>query len=151
MNYESISLWIAVASLVVSVAAAWIAQSSLSQAKLVAERDQRDWKQRKWFDLYFTASEFHDSLAHFQALYDESAVEAREFQRDRNELMFLLRRMYSMAVVFPQDPAITALMKCAIGLREPAQALSAERLHKFSDAVEGLRQKALVTDTAVLG
>ena len=60
MNYESMSLWVAVASLIVAITALLvaiganrIAESSLSQAKQVADRDQRDWRQRKWFDLYF--------------------------------------------------------------------------------------------------
>jgi hypothetical protein len=125
-------------------------RGSLSQAKQVAESEQRDWKQRKWFDLYFKASEVCDSFEHFQAIYDSSSLGTEEFVRHRNELMFHLRRMFSMAVVFPQDSAIAALMKCAVGLKDPAQVLSKDRLKKFSDAVEGLREKALVRDPSVL-
>ena len=69
MNYDSVSLWIAVASFVVSIAACLIAWSSLSQAKQVAGRDRKDWKQRKWFDLYFSASEIYDSLDRFSCAY----------------------------------------------------------------------------------
>ncbi len=55
VNYESFSLGVSLASLLISVAAVWIAKSSLSQAKQVADRDREDWRQRKWFDLPWTA------------------------------------------------------------------------------------------------
>ncbi len=164
MNYESASLWIAVASaaialvsLFVSVVATRIAKSSLviadsslTQAKEVADRELRDWRQTKWFDLYFAISEFRDSLEHFQTQYDASDLETFNFGKDRNALMFLFRRLASMAVVFPRDPAIDALRTCIEGFSEPAESLSKVRLAKVGDAVEGLRQKALV-HPAVLG
>ena len=46
MTQESVSLTVGIISLLVAVAAAWLAQSSLSQAERVADRDQKDWKQR---------------------------------------------------------------------------------------------------------
>jgi len=164
MKYEAANFWIAVtsaatalASLFVSLVATRVAKSalviadsSLAQAKEVADRELRDWRQMKWFDLYFAASEFRDSLEHFQARYDAASVGTVNFVKDRNDLMFLFRRVASMAMVFPQHPAIDALASSAKGFREPAQSLSAERLAIVDDAVEGLRQKALV-NPAVLG
>lgn len=44
------SLLIATASLAVSLTSAFIAKASLSQAKLRAARDQREWRERKWID-----------------------------------------------------------------------------------------------------
>jgi hypothetical protein len=148
-NPDSLSLWIAVASLLVSLAATWVAANSLFQAKRVADRDLRDWRQRKWFDLYLEASEVGTSIERFQATYDDSSLGTETFLRDRNELMILLRRMYSKASVFPQNPEVIALMKCAIGNRDVSRVLSKEFLTKFGDAIEGLRLNALV-DTTVL-
>jgi hypothetical protein len=150
VNSESVSLWVSVASLVVSLAATWVARSSLSQAQQVADRDQRDWRQRKWFDLYFKASEVCDSFEHFQAIYDISSMGTEGFVKERNELMMRLRRMFAMAAVFPQNSTIAALMKCAIGLKDPVEVLSRERLKKLGDAVEGLRERAFVKDASVL-
>jgi hypothetical protein len=41
MNFESVSLWIAVASSLISMAAVWIVKSSLFLAKQAAERDRK--------------------------------------------------------------------------------------------------------------
>ena len=94
MNYESISLWVAVASLIVAITALFvaiganrIAKSSLSQAKQVADRDQRDWRQRKWFDLYFKTNQAYDFLERFQVLYENppsGASGVEEARRDWN-------------------------------------------------------------------
>jgi len=149
MNYESVSLFVAVASFLTSVAAVWIGKSSLSQAKQVAERDRKDWQQRKWFDLYFQASETYHSLEHFQTLYDTGSESTAECVMGRNELMFLFRKMYAIAVVFPRNSVIDALASCADGLERPEEVFSRARLQKMFDAVEGLRQKALVNATVL--
>jgi len=47
--------FVAVASLVGSLVALAIAKSTLTLAKQVAEHEQRDWMQRKWFDLFDAA------------------------------------------------------------------------------------------------
>jgi hypothetical protein len=47
VSYKSVAIAIAIASLLTSGVAAFIARSALSQAKRVADRDQNDWKQRK--------------------------------------------------------------------------------------------------------
>jgi O-acetylhomoserine/O-acetylserine sulfhydrylase-like pyridoxal-dependent enzyme len=56
-----LSILLSVASLLLSLAATFIAGSSLSQARQVADRDKRDWKQRKWYDLYFQLSETYET------------------------------------------------------------------------------------------
>src|SRR5229473_5734568 len=73
MTRESVSIMIEVISLLAALAAVWVARSSLSQAQRVADRDQRDWRQRKWFDLYFKADEAYDALDRFQVLYPGSS------------------------------------------------------------------------------
>src|SRR5215469_5500814 len=108
---ESVSVGLAAASLVVSIAAAWIARSSLSQAKQVADRDRRDWKQRKWFDLYLKANEAYDALDRLQTLYAEGvATGTEEFGRDWNNVILLFRELHTMATVFPKNSAIDELL-----------------------------------------
>lgn len=144
INYEAVTLLVAVASFLASLAAVWISKSSLSQAGQVAERDRKDWQQRKWFDLYFQASDTCHSLEHFQTLYETGSLSTAECVADRNALMFRFRKMYAIAVVFPRNSVIDALASCADGLENPEEVLSKARVQKMFDAVEGLRLKALV-------
>jgi hypothetical protein len=149
MSYDSISLAVAIASLLAAGAAAWVARSSLSQAKQVADRDKKDWKQRKWFDLYFKAGEAYDALDRFQTMYP-SGWNTVEFERDWNDLIRTVRSVHTMALVFPKNPAIDAFLSATGEFKDPKEALSKDRLAKIFDAVEGLRQNALV-DPSVLG
>ncbi|HXP78897.1 MAG TPA: hypothetical protein VN976_03250 [Verrucomicrobiae bacterium] len=157
MNYESISLWVAVASLALSVAACLIAWSSLRQAKQVAERDRKDWKQRKWFDLYFAASGVYDDLDRFQGQYvftrTGAGVQSVPGQRntDLSDLMASIRKVHAMAAVFPKTQAITDLFNATAAFKETdKEVTSRDRLKKIGDAVEGLRQQALLVDKSVL-
>ena len=75
--YESATFWltvvgtlVAVASPVGSLVALAIAKSTLTLAKQVAEYEQRDWMQRKWFDLFDAAENFRTLLERFQVKYD---------------------------------------------------------------------------------
>jgi hypothetical protein len=156
LNYESatflatvVGTVVAVASLVGSLVALAIAKSSLSLAKQVAEQERRDWKQRKWFDLYFQASEFYDHLDRFQTVYEHKVIRDAEDTKDWNELMFFIRRAHNMAAVFPKTPAIDELFAATAVFSDQREAVSKERLAKIANAVHGLREKALV-DTTVL-
>ena len=156
MNYE---LWVAVSSLAVATAALFvavaanqIAKSSLSLAKQVADRDQRDWRQRKWFDLYFKTNQAYDSLERFQALYEVMPLDSsglEECRRDWNTLMFLIRELHAMAVVFPKNAAIDELFASTAVFKNPEEALSKARLEKIGKATDAIRQQALV-EPAVL-
>ena len=153
LNYESVTLWIALASLAVSIAACLIAGSSLSQAKQVAERDRKDWKQRKWFDLFLGASEVYDYLDRFQAQYDAMSptlYNIPEFERDFTDLMFRIRRVHAMAAVFPKNPIVTELFDATAAFKDKKEAVSKGRLTKVSNAVEGLREQAKLWDASVL-
>ncbi len=141
-NYESAALVVAVASLVVAGAALWFAGRSLGLAKM-------DWRQRKWFELYFNASEFCDALEHFQTQHDSTSLNTNDGKKDFNDLIFLVRKAFHMALVFPRNPVVTNVLLSTAVFKDPVEALSKERLQKISDAVEDLRQKALV-DTGVL-
>ncbi len=159
MNYEAVSLWVAVVSLVVAAAsfvvsliAIRVAKSSLLQTEQVAERGKRDWKQMKWFDLYFAASEACDSLEHFQKRHGTYPAGLRWNNPDIiggfNELMFHFRRVGSLAMVFPKSPAIDRLI-ASVKFADHDEAFSTCRLSEISNAVEDMRMKALV-HTSVL-
>ena len=144
-----VSLLIPLVALLVSIAATWVAWSSLSQAKQVADRDGRDWKQRTWFDLYFKACDFYDALEHFQSQHDSTSLATVDGTKDFNSLMFLVRRVHNMALVFPQNPVIRSLLLSSAVFENPVEALSKGRLNKISAAVDGLREKARI-DTSIL-
>jgi hypothetical protein len=150
--YDLVSLFVSIAALLVGAAAAWIAASSLSQAKKVAEGERRDWKQRKWFDLYLKADEAYDALDHFQTIYPDASSGgwgSTEWEGRWNELMRVMRTVNRMAVAFPKDSAIDDLFNATAGFTSTDAALSKERLAQLLNAVEGLRQKAL-TNQAIL-
>jgi len=141
ISFESVSLVIALASLLASVAATLIAKSSLSQAKQVADRDERDWRQRKWADMYLKADETYDGLDRFRVLSDSWDTEERE--REWNDLMRLIRGAHAMAVVFPENPAVDAFLSCTKVFKDQTT-VSKDRLSKVFDAVELIRERARV-------
>ena len=97
--YESATFWLTVVGTVVAIAslvALAIAKSTLTLAKQVAEHEQRDWMQRKWFDLYDAAENFRTLLERFQVRYDRNLA-TKEFEDDAHELTFAARRMIRFA------------------------------------------------------
>ena len=144
ITYESVSVVVAVASLVLSVIATLVAKSSLSQARRVADRDQRDWRQRKWADMYLKADETYDALDRFHVLSDSWDTEEQE--REWNDLMRLIRGAHAMGVVFPQNPAVGAFLS-ATAVFKDEKTVSDNRLSKVLDAVEQIRQRALLPAT----
>src|ERR1700682_5897966 len=110
--YESATFWltvvgtvVAIASLAGSLVALAIAKSTLILAKQVAEHEQRDWMQRKWFDLFAAGENFRTLLERFQVKYDRKLA-TKEFEDDAHELTFAARRTLRFASVFPQNPSI---------------------------------------------
>jgi hypothetical protein len=147
IGLEMASLIVSIASLLAGIAAVCIARSSLFQARQVAEREQKEWKQRKWFDLYFKADEAYDALDHFRVKYPSSSSPewgSVQWEKDWNDLMRVMRTVNRMAVVFPKDAATDALIASTAVFSDPVEALSKDRLQKLLDAGEELRQKALV-------
>jgi hypothetical protein len=137
ITYELISFVIAVASLVLSAAAALIAKSSLSQAKQVADRDQMEWRQRKWADMYLKANETYDSLDRFRVLSASWSTE--DWEREWNDLMRVIRGAHAAAVVFPKNPAVDSFLSSTAVFKDE-RTVSEERLSKVFDAVELIRQ-----------
>ena len=57
--------------------------------------------------------------------------------------MFLIRRLHSMAMVFPKHPAIDKLVK-ATSFDMPADAVEEWRLKLFLEAVQDMREMAVL-------
>jgi hypothetical protein len=143
--------WVSFASLLVSSAAVLIARNTLSQAKKVAERERRDWAQRKWFDLYFQMNDTYDFLDEFRtnrrgmppSSWDADAIQ------DWNHLMRLIRKVHAMAMVFPKNQVIDKLISATAVFSEKQEALSVYRLKTIQDILDDIRIKALI-DSSVL-
>ncbi len=153
VSHEFISLLVATASLFASVAAVLIAKSSLSQAKQVAARDQEDWKQRKWFDLYCEADEAYDALDRFQVLYpnpQSPGWDTAEMQRESHNLMRIMRTVHRYAGVFPVNPEVSALCDATAVFGNMDEATSKARLSKLFDALDGIQRKARIKNMSVL-
>lgn len=143
------------------------AKESLKHAKDVADRAHDDWAQQKWFDLFFKASFAKCTLDKLRVEYPAEPVYDEALYKDISPLIFLTREIIAMGSVFPQCVEITNLMD-ATSLVPKADAKSNEimnfeakrtelvnhifsdtMLRNLNDAIEGVRQKALV-DSSVL-
>jgi hypothetical protein len=147
-----LSTLLSVASLLLSLAATFIAGSSLSQARRVANRDRQDWRQRRWFDLYFQLSETYDFFDWFQTEYKSTNPSSwGDIEiRDWNRLMNLFRRVHTTAMVFPPNPVIDKLVLATAVFSDQQESLSDNRLKSVLDVMDDVRMEALV-DRGVLG
>jgi hypothetical protein len=154
INYEHANFWVAVASLGVALivsavslylskASVRISENSLKLTKELAERDLRDWMQRKWFDLYDAAEIFRTLLERFQVKY-ERKLPTKEFENDAHELTFAARRMVRFACVFPQNPTVNSLFACINKWKLDENLFSKGMAADYDDAIEALRQQAKV-------
>jgi hypothetical protein len=152
------SLTVSVASLITAIASTFIAKRSLTEAALareqgkeIADRAHDDWAQQKWFDLYFKVDQAYNALEYFQTEYHGSnpAVQSKEQIKDYNQLMHVMREAHTMALVFPKNPTIDALFASTVFSNFWADALQEERLKDLFEALDLLRQKALM-DPSVL-
>lgn len=145
IGLEMVFLIVSITSLLAGIAAVWIARSSLSQARQVAEREQKEWKQRKWFDLYLKADEAYDALDHFRVKYPNSSSPdwgSAQWENDWNDLMRVMRTANRMAVVFPKNAATDALFASTGAFSDLVEALSEDRLKQLLSAGEDIRQRA---------
>jgi hypothetical protein len=129
-----------------------LAAESLRQTKEIADRELADWRQSKWFDLYFRASEMRDTLEHFQKIHLRNAEywDSEPLASDYNRFIFLNRKCQTMVAVFPKNPAIDKLAAAAAAFRDREEVFSTERLKLIQDAVEGIRELALLHPTVLL-
>ncbi len=149
------SLVVAIVSFVSSLVSAAIANRSMKDAKRIANRAHDEWAQRKWFDLYFSADSAYDAMEKLQA---DSVVQKSgtinihngNYLDRANEVIRLFREIQAMAMVFPQCPAIDMLCAATSGfVNDASQMLSKQRLKNLMDAMNDIREKALV-DSSVL-
>jgi len=147
------------ASLAVSVASAFIAKSALVQAKLAVEEQKRsvqeqklaneqahtDWAQRKWFELYFKVEQACNALEKYQVKYlrVNPATMSAQQESDANDVAVLFREAGAMALVFPKNDAVDKLLETA-KFPNLFEMVQPRRLKAISEALEMLRQKALV-------
>ncbi len=91
--------------------------------------------------MYLKGDEVYDLLDRFHAL---SATWSKEqWGREWNDLMRVIRGANAMAVVFPKNPAIQAFLSATAVFKDD-KTVSEERLARVFDAVELIRQKALI-------
>lgn len=147
--------WVAIASMIAAVAAAFYARNAivqakkdaeraLAQAKIVAERDEDDWAQRQWFELYVKADEVYDAIDKFRVSYPSvlhSTWDKPERVQDLNSLMVIFRAAARRCFVFPKHPAIDRFLK-ALEHDSPGALLTPEFLEGVSDASGDLRELA---------
>jgi hypothetical protein len=130
-----------------------LSAESLRQTKDVAERELADWRQSKWFELYFRASEMCDTLERFQKMHK---LEAKEYMysepiaTDYNNFIFLNRRCLTMAAVFPKNDAVDKLATVSAAFRNYEEVFSVERLRLIADAVQDIRELALLHPAVLL-
>lgn len=124
-----------------------VTQESLDFSRKALDQSRANWAQQKWFDLYFKADQAYNALERYQTAYRGSnpAMPSPAQTNAHNQVMYLIREAYTMAVVFPKNEAIDALF-ASTNFSNPVYALSEERLKSLSDALELLRQKALVNN-----
>ncbi|MGA2859989.1 MAG: hypothetical protein ABSE40_24235 [Candidatus Sulfotelmatobacter sp.] len=91
--------------------------------------------------MYLKADETYDALDRFHVLSDSWDPEERE--REWSDLMRLIRGAHAMAVVFPQNPAVGAFLSSTAVFKNE-KIVSDDRLSKVFDAVDLIRQKALL-------
>jgi len=145
-----ISLLVAVASCIASIAAAVFAKLSVSQAKRIAQREHDEWAQRRWFELHSKAAEAFDALDYFRTNYPnvEYKKGTEERAKDWSEMMFKVRAAGRMAFVFPKNPIVTAFTD-SCKFRNTENAVSDDFYKGMFEAVEGLRGKAVLNPSVL--
>ena len=135
--------WVAVTALFIAVVSFFVARKTLLDA-------EDFWKQQKWFNLYAKADEGYDAFEFYCTNYkllqksDWSLAQGEDW----NKLMLLIRRVHSMAMVFPKHAAIDKLVK-ATTFNTPDGVFEEWRRKLFFDAVQDMREMALL-DSSIL-
>ena len=150
-DYISIaSLLVAIVSFIASLVAAAIANWARKDAERIAEIAHDEWAQQKWFDLYFSANSAYDAMEKLQA---DSIVQkcgtiiihGGNYQDRHNEVIRQFREIQAMAIVFPKCAPIDTLCAATSGFVDASsEMLSKQRLNNLMDAMNEIREKALV-------
>ncbi len=131
--------WVALSALFVAIVALRVAVKTLKDA-------EDFWKQQKWFDLYAKADEGYDTFDKYRKKYKQlmpNQEQNPDHFEDWGNLMFVTRRVHSMAMVFPKHPAIDKLVK-ATDFSTTANAFEEWRLKLYLEAVQDMRDMAVL-------
>jgi hypothetical protein len=82
-------------------------------------------------------------LERLQAIYDRPLA-TKEFETDANNLTFAARQLIPYGAVLGKNPATEALFSCIAKWKLDENLFSKQMLAEYEDAIEGLRQEALV-------
>ena len=149
MTIEVSSLVVALASLLATIFVGWIsvhfARRAQLEAKDAVERSHSDWRQQKWFDLYFEAHLAYDLLDRFQAVANSlGGAQLGDLQAALDDVTRQFRKVHTLALVFPKCKEIDQLIEATSGLSSEAAARKKDRLPGTLEASEGIRQLALL-------
>ena len=125
----SLSDWVAVTNLVVAVVALVVSGVAMYIALRTMNDAEEDWKQRKWYDLYFAAAQPYNLLDQFRKVYPRN-VGTLEKNRAWNDAMMSLRQSHALATAFPKTDVIDAFFS-ASDFSNPDYAFDDERMRKF--------------------
>jgi hypothetical protein len=113
----------------------------------------------KWFDLYFLTNSAYDAMEKLQAdcnIQDRRLLSIRgggNYPDRANVVICIFREIQAMAMVFPRCATIDLLCAATSGFSDdpfdPRGLRSKERLKILMDAMNDMREKALV-DSSVL-
>jgi hypothetical protein len=159
-DYISIaSLLVAIASFIASLVSAAIANKAKKDAEGIAEIAHDEWAQQKWFDLYFSTNSAYDAM---EKLQKDCIVQTGRiisiagggtFPDRANVVVILFREIQAMAMVFPKCTTIDMLCAATSGFSDdplgPIGLLSKERLKNLMDAMNEIREKALVNSSVL--
>jgi hypothetical protein len=135
--------WVALSALFVAILSFVVARKTLKDAEDI-------WKQQKWFDLYAKADEGYNTLDRYCTIYKAVAgIGTVQQAEDWNNLIFLIRQVHSMAMVFPKHPAIDKLVKATTSFNNPANAFEPWRLPLFLEAVMDMRDMAVLNPSVL--
>jgi hypothetical protein len=143
------TLAIPLVSLLIALVATFIAQSALTQARQVASRDERNWRQRQWFDLLIKAERARNLWERIQTIYPYAQA-TPEYAADQHDLMLAMREALTYASVLPINSAINKFFDVIKKLDKGKNVFSKPLLSEMVDAIDDLREKAFV-HPSVLG
>lgn len=150
------SLAVAVVSLIASLVSAVIANKARKDAERIAQRAHDEWAQQKWFDLYFSTNSAYDAMEKLQAdcnVQNNALISTRgggNYPDRANEVIRIFREIQAMAMVFPKCTAIDMLCAATSGfVNDREEMLSKHRRKNLMDAMNNIREKALVDSTVL--
>jgi hypothetical protein len=129
-----------------------VANNARKDTQRIADKAHDEWAQQKWFDLYFKANAAYDAMDELQGQFslERDRIIGMNYPERTNDVIRLFREAQAMAMVFPKSEVIDNLCNATSGfVHEPSEMLSKQRLQNLMDAMNDIREMALV-DPGVL-